>query len=462
MNESRQPRKLNTGSAAGRSSAPTSSGRKINRSSAPSQSQEVRHTYHASSSNAGRSAQQPRSGQPRSAQQRTAQSRPAQQRTAQSRSAQPAAHHSAPKNHKKKNGLKTALLSLLGLVVVLCVGLFGLYTWVVKSISPEGGTPSLNQLINTPTEYKGDVVNILVCGIDKDDSRDYGAGSSSNDGMTDMIMYVNFDVKNKKINMMQIPRDTYVGEEYNTGKTGRINAVALRNEGGIADLAKAISEQYRVPIDYYVTINMQALREVVDHFGGIEVYVPEHMEYDGSKLDPGLQTLDGNAVEFFVRNRKTYAQGDIKRLDMQRYFYQGLFNRIRTATVWDLAKLMPVAMNYITTDIPGDTLVSLGVSFLKVDSANIMMCKVPTFSAAQRYNGNSIQICDTGKTLDLINNYFLTYTTPVESLNVPTLATAGQSSEPNIQYMGQLDTEAGVVTESPVSDTTSDAVSDAA
>ena len=431
MNEPKQPRKLNTGSASGRSSAPSgSTGRRINRSGSPaSGSGQQRTVYHAS--------EQPR--------------RQAQPQ----RQAQPAAHRAQPRRRpkKKKSPLKIALISLLTLVAVVCVGLFGLYQWVVHSISPEGGAPSLSELINTPSEFKGDVVNILVCGIDKDETRNYGGSSSSNDGMTDMIMYVNFNVKEKKINMLQIPRDTYVGEEYKTGGTGKINAVALRNEGGIADLAKLISEQYKLPIDYYVTIDMQSLREIVDLFGGIEVYVPEYMEYDGSILYPGLQTMDGNAVEFFVRNRKTYAQGDIKRLDMQRYFYQGLFARIRTATVWDIAKLTPVALKYVTTDMPGDVLVSVGVSFLQVDSANIMMCKVPTYSAAEYYNGNAIQVCDTEKTLDLINTYFLSYTTPVDSLDVPTVATSGSSTDPNVQYMGQLDTAAGDTGESSTGDT---------
>lgn len=424
MNEPKQPRKLNTGSASGRSSTPSgSTGRRINRSGSSASGSSQRTVYHAS--------EQPQ------------------------RQAQPAAHRGQPRRRpkKKKSPLKIALISLLTLVAVVCVGLFGLYQWVVHSISPDGGAPTISELINTPSEYKGDVVNILVCGIDKDETRDYGGDSSSNDGMTDMIMYVNFNVKEKKINMLQIPRDTYPGEEYSTGKTGKINAVALHNEGGITDLAKLITEQYKLPIDYYVTIDMQSLREIVDLFGGIEVYVPEYMEFDGSILYPGLQTMDGNAVEFFVRNRKTYAQGDIKRLDMQRYFYQGLFKRIRTATVWDLAKLTPVALKYVTTDIPADTLVSLGVSFLQVDSANIMMCKVPTYSAAERYNGLSVQVCDTEKTLDLINTYFLSYTTPVDSLNVPTLATTGSSTDPNVQYMGQLDTAAGDTGESGAEDT---------
>ena len=130
----------------------------------------------------------------------------------------------------------------LCLFAVVAVGLFGLYKWVVHSISPEGGSPTIDQLINTPNEFKGDVVNILVCGIDYEEGRAYSNDASSNDGMTDMIMYVNFDVKNKKINMLQIPRDVYVGTDYNTGGTGKINAVALRNDG-IPSLAQLIHDQ---------------------------------------------------------------------------------------------------------------------------------------------------------------------------------------------------------------------------
>lgn len=426
MNNSNQHRKLNTSSAshgaagASRTGGTFSSGgRKINRSGASSASSSgaARNVYHAPSSAASSSG-------------RTA-SRPA---------AASAAHASAPRRRKKKRSvLKTVLISLGCFVGVLAIGLFGLYQWVVHSISPEGGNPTINEIINTPTEYKGDVVNVLVCGIDYEEGRAY-TSDGSNDGMTDMIMYVNFDVANHKINMLQIPRDTYPGEEYKHGNTGKINAVALYNDG-IGSLMELIHEQYKLPVDYYVTIDMQSLKEIVDLFGGIEVYIPKDISYKGSTLEQGYRNLDGEAAEFFVRNRN-YAQADIARLDMQRYFYQGLFARIRTATVWDLAKLAPVALKYVETNIPMNELISMGVSFLKVDSANIMMCKLPTYSAAQRYNDQSHLICDVAKATDLLNEYFRTYGGPVYELDVPTLATVGESTDPNVQYMGQLDTEA--------------------
>lgn len=426
MNNSNQHRKLNTSSASHGASgasltggASSSAGRKINRSGASSASSSgaARNVYHAPSSAAASSG-------------RTA-SRPA---------AASAAHASAPRRRKKKRSvLKTVLISLGCFVGVLAIGLFGLYQWFIYSISPEGGNPTINEIINTPTEYEKDVVNVLVCGIDYEEGRAY-SGDGSNDGMTDMIMYVNFDVANHKINMLQIPRDTYPGEEYKHGNTGKINAVALHNDG-IGSLMELIHEQYKLPVDYYVTIDMQSLKEIVDLFGGIEVYIPKDISYKGSTLEQGYRNLDGEAAEFFVRNRN-YAQADIARLDMQRYFYQGLFARIRTATVWDLAKLAPVALKYVETNIPMDELISMGVSFLQVDSANIMMCKLPTYSAAQRYNDQSHLICDVAKTTDLLNEYFRTYGGPVYELDVPTLATVGESTDPNVQYMGQLDTEA--------------------
>ena len=426
MNNSNQHRKLNTSSASHGASgasrtggASSSAGRKINRSGASSASSSgaARNVYHAPSSAAASSG-------------RTA-SRPA---------AASAAHASAPRRRKKKRSvLKTVLISLGCFFGVVAVGFFGLYQWFIYSISPEGGNPTINEIINTPTEYKGDVVNVLVCGIDYEEGRAY-SGDGSNDGMTDMIMYVNFDVANHKINMLQIPRDTYPGEEYKHGNTGKINAVALHNDG-IGSLMELIYEQYKLPVDYYVTIDMQSLKEIVDLFGGIEVYIPKDISYKGSTLEQGYRNLDGEAAEFFVRNRN-YAQADIARLDMQRYFYQGLFTRIRTATVWDLAKLAPVALKYVETNIPMDELISMGVSFLQVDSANIMMCKLPTYSAAQRYNDQSHLICDVAKTTDLLNEYFRTYGGPVYELDVPTLATVGESTDPNVQYMGQLDTEA--------------------
>ena len=143
--------------------------------------------------------------------------------------------------------------------------LFALFFIAFKVItSSVEGDITISQIIHTPSEYKGDVVNVLVCGIDYEEGRAYSNDPESNDGMTDMIMYVNFDVANKKINIMQIPRNTFVGDKW-PNTNGQINSVALAGKS-IDTLAQLIADQFKLPVDYYVTIDMQSLKEIVDTF----------------------------------------------------------------------------------------------------------------------------------------------------------------------------------------------------
>lgn len=345
------------------------------------------------------------------------------------------------KKHKKKKKHRV-LKALMAMTLVLALGLGGVYIWVVRSISPIGGTPSIPELIQTPQEYKGDVVNVLVCGIDFEEGRDY-SDSATNDGMTDMIMYVSFDVANKKVSMMQIPRNVVVGS-LAPNTNGQINSVALAG-GGISALAQAVHDQLKLTVDEWVTIDMDSLRAVVNVFGGVWVNVPHDISYNGSTIYQGYRKLDGDAAAFFVRNRKGegYQNSDLDRLMMQRYFYQGLLKELRLMTIWDAAKMVPVAARYAKTSMDTSTIVSLAVSLLKVDSANIMLCRMPVYQAAQYYNNNSVLVADPAGTAQLLNQYFRTYSGPVpeEDLNLFPWPTTGSAFDPNVQFMGQLDTE---------------------
>ena len=179
MSEPNRPRKLNTSGA------------------------QRKTTYHAagSSSGAGGSSRRTvRTGSEYSYSARPAKSAPAQ-----------SSNGKKHKGKKKKNG---CLMPLLVMVVVVLVIILAAWQIVMHAIRPDSDAPSLKDLITnigTPDEYSGDVVNILVCGIDSDEGETRSYGDGSNDGMTDMIMYVNFDVKNKKASLLQIPRNTFVG-----------------------------------------------------------------------------------------------------------------------------------------------------------------------------------------------------------------------------------------------------------
>ena len=354
-----------------------------------------------------------------------------------------------------------AIIAVISGVVVYGVSLVNK---VEDSIRPDDSTPTIEEEVKTAEEYKGDVVNILVCGIDYEEGRNYSNDPTSNDGMTDMILYVQFDIKNGALRMLQIPRNSLVTTKnkkitLSNGKTYaatnyQINSVAISNGGSIAALADVIYDQFRLPIDYYVTVDMQALVDMVDNFGGIEVYIPHDMSYGGSKLLKGYRNLNGASAEFFVRCRHGdgYANSDIDRLNMQRYFYAGLFKRARSMGVTDILNQLPLVFkNYIKTDMDISTIAKLLASFLKIDSSNIILAQTPVFMGVPNvgktdsFAGYSCVVPDAGSIAELLNTYFRNYTGPVsaEELNLVTNdwphGTASTSA--NVQFVGQLDKE---------------------
>ena len=383
-------------------------------------------------------------------------------------SAQPARQVEPPRRRKKKK--KTPLWLPFAVVMAVIAVVSGVVVYGVSmlnkvedSLRPDDSTPTIQEEVKTAEEYKGDVVNILVCGIDYEEGRNY-SDASSNDGMTDMILYCQFDIKNGALRMLQIPRNSLVATQnrkitLSNGKTYaasnyQINSVALSNGGSIAALADVIYDQYRLPVDYYVSVDMQALVEMVDNFGGIEVYIPHDMSFAGSVLKQGYRNLDGASAEFFVRCRhgEGYANSDIDRLNMQRYFYAGLFKRVRSMGVTDVIAQLPLIFNnYIHTDMDLTTIAKMLVSFTRIDSGNIMLAQTPVFMGVPNvgktssFDGYSCVVPDAGSIAELLNTYFRNYTGPVsaEEMNLVTNnwphGTASTSA--NVQFVGQLDKE---------------------
>ena len=371
------------------------------------------------------------------------------------------------RNKKKKTPLWLPFAVVMAIIAVISgVVVYGvsLLNKVEDSIRPDDSTPTIEEEVKTAEEYKGDVVNILVCGIDYEEGRNYSNDPTSNDGMTDMILYVQFDIKNGALRMLQIPRNSLVTTKnkkitLSNGKTYaatnyQINSVAISNGGSIAALADVIYDQFRLPIDYYVTVDMQALVDMVDNFGGIEVYIPHDMSYGGSKLLKGYRNLNGASAEFFVRCRHGdgYANSDIDRLNMQRYFYAGLFKRARAMGVTDILNQLPLVFkNYIKTDMDISTIAKLVVSFLKLDSSNIILAQTPVFMGVPNvgktdtFAGYSCVVPDAGSIANLLNQYFCTYTGPIDvsEMNLVTdeWPHGSASTDANVQYMGRIDKE---------------------
>lgn len=360
-------------------------------------------------------------------------------------------------NGKKKKKIRWWQILLITLLVIALI-FGGAFALIMGAIAPEGGSIKLDQLINTPKEFQGKEMNFLMIGIDRstqkegDDLNDAGV----DDGNTDMILYVHFNNETGEMKMLQIPRDTMVTTDRSVSGNYRINNIAKTQAAdsdsmNMAALCEQISNMYQLPLDGYMTIRLEMLVQLVDTFGGIELYVPQEMDYKGSHLDQGYQTLNGDACEFLLRTRHIYPDGDIGRLNMQRQFYSALFRRLKSiGNIWDVAKLTPAVLNYMETSLSASQLVSFAVSMLKIDSSKIMICQMP-IKMAGKYNGQAVVYPARQEDADILNQYFRENTGFVDASELQLCDDASvlgfdlsgyTATDANVQYMGQLNQKA--------------------
>ena len=172
-------------------------------------------------------------------------------------------------------------------------------------------------------------------------------------GLTDSIFIVTVNETAKQASILQIPRDTYARYTEKDYKklNGALNALGER---GVCDL---LSEAFGVPLDYFVVLELSALRRIVDAVGGVELQVPQDMFYTDEaqgltvRLPKGQRRLCGAEAEQLVRYRSGYANADLGRLDAQKLFLRAFAKSCRSMDVVSLVRVAGIAIGSVRTDL---------------------------------------------------------------------------------------------------------------
>ena len=164
------------------------------------------------------------------------------------------------------------------------------------------------------------------------------AASDNGNGNADTIMLATYNVPEKKIGLVSIPRDTIVETSRGTPK---INSAYAK---GMDVLLAEVSGLVGYPIDFYVSIEMDAFVRLVDQVGGLHFNVPIDMNYDDPAqhlsihYKSGYQLLTGQqALEVArFRNNNSHSGGypipDVGRTETQQAILVTLAKRIIS---WD-------------------------------------------------------------------------------------------------------------------------------
>ncbi|MFQ6000614.1 MAG: LCP family protein [Anaerolineae bacterium] len=198
-------------------------------------------------------------------------------------------------------------------------------------------------------------INILILGTDRRDKGERAA-------RTDTMMVASLDPVARRAVLLSIPRDLWVfipgyGE-------GRINTAYFYGEvdggQGPALAKETVEANLGIPIDYYVGLDFEGFKEIVDTLGGVtidveapirdDLFPDDNYGYRSIYIPAGRQEMDGEMLLQYVRTR--HGGNDFERMRRQQQALRALAQRALNLNLLPrLPALINTTLDAISTDI---------------------------------------------------------------------------------------------------------------
>lgn len=289
---------------------------------------------------------------------------------------------------------KRGEIILCVLLVVILAGAFGAAKLYASLKLWEGKAEKSDFVASADvsTEAKDQLLNIALLGTDGDGFR------------TDVNIVASLNLTTKEVHLISVPRDTRVVMtddmiaylEKNGRTVPEANGVygqckltevhAYAGEGNRSTFTVAMLEEILgIDIDYYVKVDLDAFKDIVDAVGGVEFDVQERLYYSdpaqGLYIDlyPGPQVLDGEKAEMLVRFREGYAQKDLKRIEVQQEFLKAFISQVCSSDkiMSNLDSYIKIFMEKVESDMPVATALKYAGYIKEIDPAAITTDTIP-------------------------------------------------------------------------------------
>lgn len=246
--------------------------------------------------------------------------------------------------------------------VILAIGLLAAGGWAIYTFLLGGGAK-----------------NILLMGVDENKTR------------TDVVLLAHVEPKNGTVNLLSIPRDTWVeipcaGNKQCQSPDKLAHAHVWGGEQGPEMTVQTVEKLLGVKIDGYVRVDFEGFSKLVDAIGGVDIVIDQNMYYN-DPTPPGLlinfkaskepQHLNGQKALEFVRFRND-GQGDIGRTERTRKFLKAVLEAVqKKGMVSQIPTLYKSMAPFVKTDLDAATVTALARVAPKVDPTGIKMDTVP-------------------------------------------------------------------------------------
>lgn len=207
--------------------------------------------------------------------------------------------------------------------------------------------------------------NILLIGVDRRDSSWYGN--------SDVMMLVTVNKDKKTIYLTSFLRDLYA----NIPGIGVRKLNAACANGGAELCVETIKKNYGVQIDNYAMVDFNAMIDIVDALGGIELeitddevrvangYIKSMCEANGDSYaahqftSSGLVHMDGYQAVGYARNRYSGNTYDFGRTERQRKVIMAIFEKAKDGGLGSLNSAAQSVLPYVTHNVDEGTVLKL-------------------------------------------------------------------------------------------------------
>lgn len=193
---------------------------------------------------------------------------------------------------------------------------------------------------------KKDPLAFLILGVDE---------RPGDKGRSDSMIVLTVNPNDKSMQMVSIPRDTRT-EIIGKGFDDKINhAYAF---GGPEMSIATVENFLDIPIDYFVQVNMESFKDIVDAVGGVTVNNKLEFSQDGHQFSLGEIELNGEEALSFSRMRSI--DSDFGRQQRQRDIIQGVINKgASISSVTKIDDILDILGNSVRTNLTFNEMVDI-------------------------------------------------------------------------------------------------------
>ena len=252
---------------------------------------------------------------------------------------------------KKGRKLKAFGITVLVLLILLVIIVGAIFLFINNKLGKMQQVDLNEEDLNVSAEVAENLSkfrNIAIFGIDSREDT-YSKGNRS-----DCIIIASMNNETKEVKLVSVYRDTYVQIEGHG-----LDKITHAYSYGEAPLAiKTLNTNFDLNITEFVTVNFDAVKDIVDDVGGISMNITsEEVSHIPGIKKAGTQTLTGEQALAYARIRHA-SGGDYKRTERMRDVLTAVVNKVKTFNVSQLNKfiddvLPKVYTNITATDIFG-------------------------------------------------------------------------------------------------------------